>query len=233
MLLFKRRSGSVLLRSKYHVIQNRLLILWLVYREDLLWIGIQILVRIGRLLCMLYGSRTGKLSEDFKSCWYSNIYGELFGFKAESACGFHSFYFIELCTCLAWVHHYELLQCGDLGAGATVNHLVMRCRLPSYALSTRSPGTTGTHPRICSRHCQWLHDLNVKFAILVFTDDWESPLNFCGESFQCISHSSAPSILCFMVNNWIISLSQLLFHPPKYDSGNVVYLSRKLDTCWA
>jgi hypothetical protein len=45
----------------------------------------------------------------------------------QIACVFDWFYF-ELCTCLAWVHHYEVRQCDDLGIVATVNHLVIRSR---------------------------------------------------------------------------------------------------------
>jgi len=37
-------------------------------------------------------------------------------------------FILELCTCLARVHHYEVWQCDDLGIVATMNHLVMGSR---------------------------------------------------------------------------------------------------------
>ena len=47
-------------------------------------------------------------------------------------CGF----IFDLCTCLARVHRFEVWQCDDLGIVATVNHLVMGSRWPSYAMPT-------------------------------------------------------------------------------------------------
>ena len=123
--------------------------------------------------------------------------------KVERACVFWVFFFFsELCTCLARVHRYEVWQCDDLGIVATVNHLVMRSRWPSYALPT--PGRQARQ----ARSHDSVHDIvsdftirNLKFATLIFTDDWESPLNFSGESFRCIRLYATPVILRFVVNN--------------------------------
>ena len=85
--------------------------------------------------------------------------------EVQNACVFDWFYFrIMYRTCLASDHHYEVWQCDDLGIIATVNHLVMGSRWPSYALPTpgRQARQARTHDSvhdIVSDYTIW----NVKF----------------------------------------------------------------------